>query len=180
MNINDIFEDERKNTIIMQGLPGSGKSTFVNKLLEHFKGEVCSADYYFESEDGYNFDKSLIEEAHRFCGNKFVEHVMKNVNLIIVDNTNLNIWEMHPYVWLSKLRSRRCIIIRMVCDLQKSIERNIHNVPVSTLSHMNKRMESIRKNVFPFYMYDVDVFEYDEEKEILNRVEKQIKSTAEL
>ena len=48
---------ERRSIVIMRGIPGSGKSTIVNRIVEIAEGNmlhsnICSADDYFFDERG--------------------------------------------------------------------------------------------------------------------------------
>ena len=56
--------------ILLRGLPGSGKTTLANIILQlpsNFNPEILSADDFFEGEDGeYNFDSTKIKEAHNY------------------------------------------------------------------------------------------------------------------
>ena len=93
---------------IVRGVPGSGKSTFAKRLVEH-DFLVCEADKYFiDKETGeYNFDITKIKDAHKFC-QYTVEMYMKDSTVndnfyreIVVSNTFTQEWEMEPYFELA-------------------------------------------------------------------------------
>jgi len=93
---------------IVRGVPGSGKSTFAKRLVEH-DFLVCEADKYFiDKETGeYNFDITKIKDAHKFCQDT-VEMYMKDSTVndnfyreIVVSNTFTQEWEMEPYFELA-------------------------------------------------------------------------------
>ncbi len=93
---------------IVRGVPGSGKSTFAKRLVEH-DFLVCEADKYFiDKETGeYNFDITKIKDAHKFCQDT-VEMYMKDSTVndnfyreIAVSNTFTQEWEMEPYFELA-------------------------------------------------------------------------------
>ena len=120
-----------KKCVILRGVPGSGKSTVAQKLLEECwdiqvqipgttgdeymtsaRGVICSADDYFKTTDGvYNFNAKLLKNAHEYCRSK-VETCMQNIaglvggqmayDVIVVDNTNTRHWEYQPYVELAE------------------------------------------------------------------------------
>ena len=69
---------------IMCGVSGSGKSTY-----SIGKGEVVSADFFFQKDGIYNFDKTKLHLAHAECLRNFVFHLIEGKNNIVVDNTNL-------------------------------------------------------------------------------------------
>lgn len=97
----DFHHKNHMHVIIMRGLPGSGKSYFVENLQKNSKDlniGVCSADQYFqEKESGYIFNETEISSAHFACQDKFIDFVSKKCNVIIVDNTHLQKWEYQIY-----------------------------------------------------------------------------------
>ena len=56
---------------VMRGLPGSGKSFLVEKIIQGYGAEnvsVCSADSYFiTSEGNYVWVQSRLKDAHMDC-----------------------------------------------------------------------------------------------------------------
>ena len=81
--------------IVMVGLPGSGKSTFVKQLLEDMKDAfVYSTDMYIELEAVYRGDtynnifKECISQATKEC-NRLVAEAFSEGKDIIWDQTNL-------------------------------------------------------------------------------------------
>lgn len=137
--------------IIMRGIPGSGKSSIAKSL----GGVICSADDFFVGEDGvYRFDPSKIADAHRYCFGKFLdlcEIVHDNetyqpgswIQSIIVDNTNVELWEISPYLTLAKHFGHDVRIIRADCDPNVAAERNLHGVPKAAIMSMHSRMAKI-------------------------------------
>lgn len=90
---------------IMRGVPGSGKSTLAKRIHKQYPDAVlCSADDFFIDTDGiYKYDHSKIGKAHEACQQKAKESFENGVSVIIIDNTNINRWEMSPYVKLAEL-----------------------------------------------------------------------------
>ncbi|XP_056139785.1 NEDD4-binding protein 2-like 2 [Lampris incognitus] len=85
--------------ILMRGLPGSGKSTLARKLLSTGQnGLILSTDDYFTHVDGYFYDPSLLSEAHNWNQSRAKEAMHKGQSPVIIDNTNIEAWEMKPYV----------------------------------------------------------------------------------
>lgn len=101
---------ERKCVVLMRGLPGSGKSSFVEQLVERatqlgINSAVCSADNFFYDENGmYHFDARELSSNHGKCFSKFKYHLRAGagtlgfVKLIIVDNTNIRKDELDKYI----------------------------------------------------------------------------------
>ena len=119
-----------KRVIIMRGLPGSGKSTYVRKTFP--EAAVCAADSYFETPNGYVFNPTLISDAHKQCMRDFLEFTDTN-DIVVVDNTNMNQFEVAPYVLVAEAKGFEVTIVRLVVELQTAMARNTHNVPAGVL-----------------------------------------------
>lgn len=89
-----------KIVVLMRGLPGSGKS-FLAEQLQH-NGTTLSTDEYFINYQGqYIFDRNLLQVAHEWNQTRANEEMKKGTNPIIIDNTNLEAWEMQPYIMMA-------------------------------------------------------------------------------
>ena len=139
-----------KQVVILSGLPGSGKSTYTKKLKNQALSNkqdfvVCSADHFFEDEEGnYNYDPSKIGMAHAACYRKFIEALQTTRTygaLIVVDNTNLSSWEISPYVQGANAYSHEVKIVKVLCDAKVAFERQTHGVPKKTFDHMARNQE---------------------------------------
>lgn len=97
-SLSRLVEEKRKIMILLRGLPGSGKSYLAKRINSHFGGYIASADNYFMRSGEYRFDPDLLEYAHCDCQNKVKDKAREQISPIIVDNTNLESWEMKPYV----------------------------------------------------------------------------------
>ena len=131
--------------IIMQGVSGAGKSTWIKK--NHPKALVCSADHYFLDKNGkYNFRAEDLGKAHQECLKKFL-HELHDLwdgyerPPIIVDNTNCALWEMAPYVQAGAAFGWKVEVVRLVCDPAIAAGRNAHGVPEKSVKGMAARME---------------------------------------
>lgn len=96
--------DGRPTLVIMQAVPGSGKTTVVNLAVEQLEqlhgpgtAVVASADHYFE---GRKFNPTELGFAHHACHvNAFTwAHSSSGCQFIFVDNTNCNLGESWRYV----------------------------------------------------------------------------------
>ena len=72
------------NLYIMRGLPGSGKSSLSNQILQAYqnngkKAFISSADDFFVNQHTgrYIFDASRLEEAHDWCHKNAAKHMKK-------------------------------------------------------------------------------------------------------
>ena len=136
---------EEKILFIVRGLPGSGKSTFAEKLVGH-NFLVCEADKYFiNKETGeYKFDISKIKDAHESC-RAMVEMYMRDSTMndqfyreIAVSNTFTQELEMDPY---NKLAEKYGYKIFSVIVENRHGGVNEHGVPEDKLEQMKNRFE---------------------------------------
>lgn len=153
-----------KKAIIMRGIPGSGKSTYVDQNYPH--NVVCSADRYFIKECPdcacgcpkcgntgfvYNYNPNKLDEAHAQCLRFFVNSVTNNITTnIVVDNTNISAVEIAPYASLARAYGLELEILTLKIDPEVAWSRNIHGVPRSTCIRRYKQMEH-EETRFPKY-----------------------------
>ncbi|CAB3254627.1 unnamed protein product [Arctia plantaginis] len=136
--------------IIMRGLPGSGKShlarliveTLIGPSLSSYNSHVFSSDHYFMVRGKYQYDKSHISNAHSWNLNRVKESAIQGLSPIIIDNTNIDIWEMRPYV---EEALKNGYIIEVVEPMtpwakipRQLFNMNIHRVPLQKIERMFK------------------------------------------
>ncbi|XP_074922607.1 NEDD4-binding protein 2 isoform X1 [Chelonoidis abingdonii] len=87
--------------VLLRGVPGSGKSFLARALLEdNPSGIILSTDDYFYKNGQYQYDANCLGEAHEWNRKQAKEAFEKRISPIIIDNTNIQAWEMKPYVAL--------------------------------------------------------------------------------
>ena len=132
-----------RQVLIMQGVSGSGKSTFARDVEQRLERRtmvtVCSADAYFEQDGVYRFDVAKLGEAHAHCFRDFCDNLSRGTNLVIVDNTSTSPVEVAPYM-LAVAAANLSLpagdkytahIVRFACDdLELAAARNTHGVPL--------------------------------------------------
>lgn len=139
-------------TIILRGLPGSGKSTKTRE--SQLDAVVCSADDFLIEPDGsYFWTKERRTQAHYACLKKFTANIQTEKTLI-VDNTNTTIAEIAPYYALSKAFGRSTTILTFDISPELSAQRNLHQVPGSAIRRMHFDMLQAEK-LFPAYWHHV-------------------------
>lgn len=139
--------------IILRGIPGSGKSTFVRERIfpKHSVVHICSTDDYFtDPKTGkYTYNLADIGRAHAQClqlFNKFItnaipEELREEGEALVVDNTNSGIAEMAPYAAFAVAYGHPLHIVTLVVnDPIKAWRRNTHGVPLKTCLEMHKRL----------------------------------------
>ncbi|XP_064827240.1 NEDD4-binding protein 2-like 1 [Oncorhynchus masou masou] len=89
-----------KKLFILRGLPGVGKTEKANELWDKYarlglKGEIFSTDRYHERS---NYIKENFHRNHQQNREDVFKAMNRGVDPIIVDNTNISLWEMWPYI----------------------------------------------------------------------------------
>ncbi|KAA0195647.1 hypothetical protein HAZT_HAZT005806 [Hyalella azteca] len=170
-----------KIAVIMRGLSGSGKSTLASKLLEIYGDYAieCSADFFFNQPDGsYAFDPTLLKEAHNFCY-ETAKHEMSVVHrpLVIINNTNIKLWEYKKYTNLAKDYCYTVIIMEpqtpWAQDPEILAQKNIHGNEASSIANRLAQYQANEPIFFGWFLNPHDscilvnqVFDYL--KELLN------------
>lgn len=130
--------------VILQGLPGSGKTTLANILKALPDVIVCSADDYFVNKATgiYRFDATRLYDAHQTCYDKFMGLCNTRNYNIVVDNTNVSKDHYKRYVDFAKLRGYTVMVVQVKTDLtdEDLAARNVHKVPVETIKRMRTRL----------------------------------------
>lgn len=133
--------------IIMRGIPGSGKTTYIKK--NYPDALVCSSDHYFTDKNGnYNFDMKRIGIAHQQAKEKFFEALQRKEPLVIVDNTNTRWWEMEDYVYWAEEHGYDISFIRLVVDVETAHKRNIHNTPKEIVEKFHEIFEELPEEYY--------------------------------
>lgn len=147
--IAEILKDD-KLLILMRGCPGSGKTTLAEKIyssLEKCKtGVILSTDNYFNMNGShYRYDSTKLPGAHAWNKSQAYTAMTENIDLIIIDNTNVTKWEMAPYVKLAYEKHYKVELVEpnthWKFKARKLVEYNIHGVNLSKIQDMLSRYE---------------------------------------
>jgi predicted kinase len=163
-----------KKLILMRGVPGSGKSHMAQSLADRatnagLKVTLLSTDNYFlrqEKQSGatqYVFDGSKLAAYHALTQQEARTAMRARVDIVIVDNTNIALWQMRPYLsaansfgyavtlqepespwWLQSrqsLRSKDAFALAGLAD--ELAKRNQHGVNSQIIFQMLRQWEEV-------------------------------------
>jgi len=138
----DTNTEKQGDLILLRGIPGSGKTTLANVILQQPNNnpqEILSADDFFEGENGeYNFDSTKLKEAHNYCQFRCSERMRQQKSRIVVANTFTQEWEMNEYF---KMAERYNYRVHTIIVENRHGNENIHGVPNDKLQQMKNRFE---------------------------------------
>lgn len=146
----------QKLAIIMRGLPGSGKSHWVEEYIAALPVDVgfrlrrqgiFSTDYFFYQGDEYRFDAKKLSEYHQRNLTAFIQALALEESIVICDNTNLCHWEYMAYEAAAKALGYPVRIVLVGDPLNPNhqklcAERNRHQVPLSQIQRMARLFEA--------------------------------------
>jgi predicted kinase len=126
---------------IIRGPSGSGKSTYAEEL----SSVVYSADDFFMVDGKYNWDISLLSEAHQHCFNSFLYAIKNKVEKIVVANTFTRKYEYVNYILVAQMFGYEVkvvdFIVKDIETIKVLAERNQHGVPLETIFSQVARFE---------------------------------------
>lgn len=141
--------------IIMRGLPGSGKSHWVEQFMQSQPLSVAlqikqygyfSTDRLFVVEGQYQFDISKLSEYHQINLSLFIEALSRGEPIVICDNTNVCQWEYIAYKTAAVALGYK---VKMVITGEPKsashqllcAQRNKHHVPLKHIQRMGEAFE---------------------------------------
>lgn len=137
----EALQDDAPTALIMRGLPGSGKSTLIDKISEHHQLSVHSTDSYHMEGGVYIFQPSRLGEFHKQNQQAFKASIENGERIVVCDNTNLRHWEYEPYLNAARAAGYRVLIVMVKADPDQAAGRNLHGVPHEKVQEMYQRME---------------------------------------
>lgn len=148
-----------KQIVILRGPCGCGKSSWAAK--QYPKAVVVSADDFWLvrcknqgmhsdsrfpviNKNGilyeYIFDPTKLAEAHARCLARFLVALDEKQETIVVDNTNIFVWQYRPYEIAARLAGYGVQIVEWrpmtIADLKLCASRNCHRTPIEVVAKM--------------------------------------------
>ena len=148
-----------KQLILLQGAPGSGKSTVAEILRKANSGtnncEIHSADNYWyrmvgDDPNKYSYDPELSGKNHVWNQRNVMSAMTRGVWVIIVDNTNTLRSEAVPYIAMAEFWGYEIQVVRVDPGVEVCVARNAERtedrrVPEDVVRAMHARMENLIK-----------------------------------
>ncbi|MBR9727041.1 AAA family ATPase [Shewanella intestini] len=145
-----------KLAIIMRGLPGSGKSYWVEQYLHSLGLEQAthikqygyfSTDSLFYQAGEYQFDVKKLSQNHQLNLNGFIQALANNESIVICDNTNVCHWEYIAYQSAAKALGYSVKVVLIgepnnTAHQQLCAKRNKHRVSFSHIKRMGQQFET--------------------------------------
>jgi len=130
---------------IMQGLPGSGKSTLCSQIKDICKyrglsyASFSTDDLFTTPEGKYVYDRTKLDVNHKENYRRFCE---SKADVVCIDNTNLTEKEYGKYVIQARAVQHRLVVFLTTSrrDADSLLHTNIHSVPKGTIVRMAGRL----------------------------------------
>lgn len=98
--VGSLMQEGKRVMVILRGCPGSGKSTLAQEM-QYENGITLNTDEFFVNNGEYHFDPAQLGEAHDWNHKRAHDAVLAGKNPVVIDNTNIQAWEMKYYVSLA-------------------------------------------------------------------------------
>lgn len=133
---------QRNVLYLVRGLPGAGKTTFINTLMCMFEDGSTYSDhfeadqYFYDKEGNYNFDVEKLGAAHLSCQRRTAEAMDAGADYIFVSNTFTTEKEMKPYLKMAEESGYH--VVSLIVENRHG-NKSVHNVPEETMTKMRDR-----------------------------------------
>lgn len=117
-----------RTVIINRAVPGSGKTTITNCIVNELKEKninvaIHSTDEYFMVGNKYMFDIEKLNTYHQKNLLEFKKSINDEIDVIICDNTNIAPWQTEAYTQLAREYQYQILIITLnPRELKKHVE----------------------------------------------------------
>jgi len=152
--------------IMYRGTSGAGKSQHAVAVKDwcrenYLSLAYCSADDYFiDGSFNYKFNHHKLCNAHSECFDKYASALGEKKDVIIVDNTNLTLWEIMPYLQLAKFYDTELHLMQFDAPWQQRQANQKHAVPAVKLRAQT--LLELPGHILSHYVKTItNVFDYD-------------------
>lgn len=145
---------------IVRGLPGSGKSTFVNSEERFYVTKHIEADDFHIINGEYVYRSQYAGRAHEWCQAQVAYYLNQGVD-VAVANTFITKRSVVPYYELAQEFGAEFEIITLTNDFG-----TVHDVPEETLDRMKQYFEDFTTEEFIEHyneVYNINIFETKED-----------------
>ena len=147
--------------VLVRGLPGSGKSTLAHEIYDEHTGPnieivVLSTDdlFYDSLQYHYLWNPEPLTMAHMLNQYKCKEAMLRCIDIVIIDNTNVCQEHMQPYIDMAKDYGYEIEIREpetpWAMDVKTCFQKCSHGVPIQGIQRMKdnwKKTSSINLNL---------------------------------
>ena len=133
--------------VLLQGVQGSGKSTFAKQVSKrNAKCVIVSADDFMVDQYGtYRFEPTKLTECHQKCQTRAADSLKKG-SYVIVDNCNARNEHVQPYIDMLN-STERFIVVYMKAESEEQAlafgRRSVHKVPDFAVLNTQRSIERI-------------------------------------
>lgn len=133
---------------IMQGAPGSGKSTVGARISWKRKKSIYSTDDYWMEDGEYKFNLAKLGAAHRWNQARVEVALAREDWDVVVDNTNITRSAAKPYFDLAEKYGYEVQVVRIDPGLETCLARNAirsedRKIPEDVIRRMYATMENL-------------------------------------
>lgn len=171
-DVAEIIKDIENNyriLICMRGAPGSGKSFLARAIIDrtmngdHANHIFCTDDFFINPRTKkYAFDRSKLSQSHESNQIRTAQRTAQCWSPIIIDNTNMKLWEMFPYF---REAAKNNYIIKILepntpwrISVGKLAQRNKHNVDQDSIARM---LNGYEPGTVQDVLHIMQIFNYD-------------------
>lgn len=125
----------------IRGLPGAGKTTFAEELLDFTRHDSVwiEADKWMVDENGkYKFDPGRLDVVHENCHTEYLKAMADNVPYIIVSNVSAQ--KKHVDWYMNNAHERGYEFVSLIVENRES-RKSIHDVPEESMERMRRKFD---------------------------------------
>lgn len=132
-----------KELFIIRGCSGSGKSTLSSALKTVDSVHLEADDFFYDDDEGnYNFNKTMLTSAHKWCQERAELEMQNETSRIVVSNTSTTERELEPYLNFAHKYGYKvtCLVVE-----HRHNSSNVHNVPRKVVKFQETRLRNSLK-----------------------------------